>query len=438
MFRYLPEQASEHAAAVDWIHNLITDLSVFFTVLIVGAMLYFAIRYRRRNGKDHDTPRIEGSHTLEIVWTVVPTIVSIFLAYYGVHTYQAMRAVPENALTINVWGQKWQWSFEYENGKKFGGKDIEFVVPVDQQVKLVMQSRDVLHSFFIPAMRVKMDVVPGKYTYLTFKPIKTGTYPVFCTEYCGLEHSNMMASLRVVSSAEYERWVNDRSAEMALSNLSPAERGKSLYASKGCNACHSLDGNRVVGPSFLKAYGRDGKFVDGTSFVADENYIKESILEPAKHVVEGYMPVMPSFAGQLTDDEIDGLIAFIKAQDGTKVAAPVAAAPKADDAAEFAKLSPVERGERWIKQKAVPACVSCHSLDGSKLVGPSFKGIYMQEHEMEGGNKVIADDAYIAESILNPGAKIVKGYAPAMPPVYASGLKEQDIKDIIEYIKTLK
>lgn len=439
MFRYLPEQGSELAPEIDWIHNLITDLSVFFTVAIVGAMVYFAIRYRRRDGKDHETPRIEGSHALEIIWTVVPTLVSIFLAYYGVVTYKKMRAVPENALTINVTGQKWQWNFQYENGKQIGGKGAEFVVPVNQPVKLVMTSRDVLHSFFIPSMRVKMDVVPGRYTYLTFNPVRTGQYPVFCTEYCGQQHSGMLASLRVVAPAEYQTWLTDRSAELALASVPPSERGRALYSGKGCNACHSLDGTRLVGPSWLKLYDREEKMSDGSVIKADENYIRESIHEPLKHIVEGYQPVMPSYQGQLTDDEITSLIAFIKSLDGSQPATlPKPAALAKKEEADWSKLSPAERGKRWVIQKAQPACSSCHSLDGSKLVGPSFKGLYGAPQELEGGATVAADDAYLAESILNPMAKVVKGYAPAMPPVYASQLKEQDVKDIIEFIKTLK
>jgi cytochrome c oxidase subunit 2 len=445
MFRYLPEQASAHAPDVDWIHNLITDLSVFFTVAIVGTMIYFAIRYRRRGAHDHATPRIEGSHTLEVVWTVVPTIVSIFIAYYGVVIYHESRTVPENALRITIWGQKWFWDFEYEyrdeagnpQVKKVGGKDAEWVVPVNRPVKVVMQSRDVLHSFFIPAMRVKKDAIPGQWTYLVFTPVKTGKYPVFCTEYCGKEHSNMMARLRVVSEAEFERWLRDRSAERALAGLAPSERGKKLYVEKGCNACHSLDGNRLVGPSFLKSYGSARKLQDGSEVTIDENYIQNSILHPASQVAEGYAPVMPSYDGQLNADEIAGLIAFIKAQDGS---APVAAvAPPTDaDAEDWESLSPVERGERWVKAKTVPACSSCHSLDGSTLVGPSFKGIYGSQRELQDGSQVTADDAYLKESILNPMAKIAKNFAPAMPPVYATQLKEQDIQEIIEYLKTVK
>ncbi|RIL08377.1 MAG: cytochrome c oxidase subunit II [Proteobacteria bacterium] len=431
MFNFLPEQASEYAPDVDWVHHLITDLSVFFTVAIVGTMIYYAIRYRRRGGVDHETPQITGSHTLEIIWTVVPTIVSIFLAYYGIEVYRKMREIPKDAVTINVWGRKWKWDFEYETGKK---TTSELIVPVNKSVKLVMQSRDVLHSLFIPAMRTKKDVIPGQYTYQVFKPVKTGDYPVFCTEYCGTEHWNMLANLRVVSEAEYDRWVHDLTVEGGT----PAERGKILYTEKGCNACHSLDGSAVIGPSFLKLWGKQEELADGSKALVDENYIKESILNPNAKLVKGYPAAMPAFDGQLSDDEINAFIAFIKTVDGSQPVVKIAAPVKKDDPAEWAKLSPVQRGEKWIKEKAAPACVTCHSLDGSKLVGPSFKGLYNREAALEGGTKAVANDEYIKNSILNPMAQISQGYPPSMPPAYQTQLKDEDIKDIIEYFKTLK
>ena len=428
MFRYLPEQASEHAPNVDWLHHLITDISVFFTVAIVGSMIYFAVRYRQRDGKDHDTPQILGSHFLEIVWTVVPTIICIFVAYYGVVYYQEMRVVPKDALTVNVWAQKWYWNFEYSNGKTTKG---ELVVPVDKPVKLVMKSRDVLHSFFIPAMRVKRDVIPGAYTYLTFKPVKTGVYQSFCTEYCGKDHSAMLATLRVVSAAEYDQWVNDRSEELKLARLDPADLGKTLYTEKGCNACHSLDGSRLVGPSFLQLWGRKENLADGTQVDVDENYLQKSILEPNYQIVQGYSPnMMPAYAGQLDDAQLNAIIAFIK----TLKDAPAAPTPAPVDASAMAAMSPAERGQKLYQEKA---CIGCHSLDGSKLVGPSFKGIYGRAVKFADGSTATSDDAYIKNSILNPGSQIVEGYQPMMPS-YQGQLSDEQIQDLIEYMKTIK
>lgn len=429
MFGLLQEQASDIAHKVDWLNSLLTQLSLFFTVLIVGAMIYFAIRYRRKDGQIAETPRIEGSNLLEAVWTIIPTIICIYIAYYGVVIYNDMRREDPNALEIGVWGQKWKWDFEYGNGKKTIN---EFVVPVNRQVKLVMKSRDVLHSFFIPAMRVKRDVVPGTYNSLYFTPIKTGTYRTFCTEYCGTEHSSMMASLRVVSEAEYDRWVEDRSEELAMSRMSPREVGEKLYTAKGCVACHSLDGSPRVGPSFLKLFGRKTVFSDGTELTADENYIQESILHPNKQVVKGFAPnLMPSFDGQLSDSEISGLIAFIKSIETAVAPAAPAAAEEASAAA-----TPLERGQKIYAEKL---CNTCHSLDGSRLVGPSFKGIYGREAKLVDGSTVKSDDAYLKNSILNPNAQVVDGFGPVSPmPPYQGQLSDAQIGDVIEFLKSVK
>lgn len=423
MFRFLPEQGSDFAANIDWVHNLITDISVFFTVAIVGAMIYFAVRYRQRKGVDHDTPQILGNNLLEVIWTVVPTLVCIFIAYYGVIYYHDMRTVPDDAITIDVRAQKWKWDFYYSNGKQ----SSDLVVPVNKPVKLVLSSRDVLHSFYLPAMRVKKDAVPGQYTYLWFRPIKVDTYQAYCTEYCGKDHSQMLAKLRVLPEAQYEQWVNDRSAEAALAKLGPAERGKTLYKEKMCYSCHTLDGSPLVGPSFLNIYHRKAKWADGAEYTVDEGYIHESIIEPNKHIVAGFPPnIMPSFAGQLNDQDIDGIIAYLKSLQGD--------APVAVKAADTSSMSPAQRGEAVYKGKA---CMGCHSIDGSVVVGPSFKGLYGTPQKLTDGSTVNADDAYLAHSIQEPQAQIVAGFENkgAMPKL---GLTDDEIKDVIEFMKTLK
>lgn len=424
MFRFLPEQASDFAPTVDTINNLITDLSVFFTVLIVGAMIYFAIRYRRKGSVDHETPRIEGSHFLEIVWTVVPTLICIWVAAYGVIGFRTMREVPAGALEIEVKGRQWAWSFTYPNGKKTAD---EFVVPVGKPVKLIISSEDVLHSFFVPAMRTKVDAVPGQYTYQWFRPVKTGDFDVFCTEYCGTKHSAMLAKVRVVSEAEFDRWVSDKGKA-----LSPAEQGEALVKLNACGSCHSVDGSAVVGPTFLKLYGRQGEFDDGQPYTADENYIRESILYPQAHVVKGYPrpSPMPAFEGKLSDEDISNIIAYLKSLNE----APKVVQKKAQ--VDLASLSPAERGKKYYSEKL---CIGCHSLDGSRVVGPSFKGLYGKEGKFTDGTSYVADDAYITESILKPNAHVVEGYpAPSPMPVYEGQLSNEQVTDIIEFIKTVK
>jgi cytochrome c oxidase subunit 2 len=431
------EQGSDSAHKVDFANDVVTILSVICTVAIVGAMLYFAARYRRQNGVDHETPMIEGNNTLEIIWTVFPTIVVIWVAYLGYDAYMAIRTVPEGAMEVNVTGRKWAWDFQYKNGKQTTG---QLVVPVDEPVKLVMTSKDVLHSFFLPVMRTKMDVIPGRYTYQWFRPIKTGDFQVFCTEYCGNEHSRMLARLKVLPRAEFDRWLADDSEAKKLAGLKPSDRGKELYVGKQCITCHSLDGSPKVGPSWLKLFGREAKFADGTTYKADENYLKESILQPQKHIVAGYPAGgMPSYQGQLSDDDIHGIIEFIKTVDGTQKVevAPAAPAAPAVDAAALANMSPADRGKALYSDPS-NLCYTCHSVDGSKIIGPSFKGIWGEKHKMSDGVEVVVDEAYIKESILKPHAKLVEGYGPVMPAMYEGKLTDENIKDITEYIKSLK
>jgi cytochrome c oxidase subunit 2 len=336
-------------------------------------------------------------------------------------------------MEINVTGRKWAWDFQYKNGKK---TTSELVVPVDQPVKLIMTSKDVLHSFFVPVMRTKMDVIPGRYTYEWFRPIKTGDFQVFCTEYCGNEHSRMQARLKVLPRAEFERWLADDSEARKLASLKPSDRGKELYVSKQCVTCHSLDGTPRVGPSWLKIFGREGKFADGSSYKADENYLKESILDPQAKTVAGYPAMgMPSYQGQLSDDDIHGLIEFMKTVDGSQKIEVAPAAPKKSAAA--AGGTPAERGKALVND-AGNMCATCHSIDGSALVGPSFKGLYGSKQKLSDGTEVVADDAFIKESIYKPQAKIVQGYGPVMPAMYEGKLTEENVADIIEYLKTLK
>lgn len=426
MFRYLPEQASEIAPKIDWLNNLVTDLSVFFTVAIVGAMIYFAFKYKRTKKHQKGFTSPTDSHFLEVMWTVVPTLISCYILYYGIVYYRELRHVPANPIEINGIGKQWVWDFEYNTGKKTTN---EITIPVNKPVKFILTSKDVLHSFFIPAMRVKSDVIPGHYTYVSFTPVKTGRYYTFCTEYCGKDHSAMLAKLNVVSQAEYDRWVNDLSESKLAEKLDLGELGAKLYEEKQCKSCHSLDGTRLVGPSWLKLFGKEEEFEDGTKIQVDENYLRTAILNPNAQIAMTYPKnVMPAYEGQLSEREISALITFIKEQDGKQKAISV----KEEVVVDPSTLTPAQRGEMLYKSQT---CNACHSIDGSKVVGPSWKGLYGHDGELVTGDKYVADDAYITESILNPNAKIVKGYAPSMPVI---PLNDDQIKDIIEYMKTLK
>jgi cytochrome c oxidase subunit 2 len=222
-----------------------------------------------------------------------------------------MRTPPKDAVDITVTGKQWLWTFEYYNGKKTLN---ELYVRQNRPVRMVMRADDVLHSFFVPAFRVKQDLIPGRYTQLWFTPTKIGTFDLFCAEYCGTGHSKMLGKVIVLSPEAYDIWEKGVAVDdgEAVASLPPAELGEKLYKGKGCNACHSVDGSVVIGPSFKGLYEREGELEDGASYTADENYIRQSILEPQEQIVEGFQPVMPSFKGILSDAEITAIIAYMK------------------------------------------------------------------------------------------------------------------------------
>ena len=307
---WIPEAASNLASKVDGLLLVLTFISIFFFVLISAVLIYFAVKYRRRSD-DEETPYITGNQTLEIIWTVIPSILLILLFVYGFVVYKDMRTPPKDAVDITVTGKQWLWTFEYYNGKKTLN---ELYVRQNRPVRMVMRADDVIHSFFVPAFRVKQDLMPGRYTQLWFTPTKIGTFDIFCAEYCGTGHSKMLGKVIVLSPEAYDIWEKGVAVDggEAVASLPPAELGEKLYKGKGCNACHSVDGSVVIGPSFKGLYEREGELEDGASYTADENYIMQSILEPQEQIVKGFQPVMPSFKGILSDAEITAIIAYIK------------------------------------------------------------------------------------------------------------------------------
>lgn len=298
---------TELGAHVDKVQAFIIAIMVFWFVACNAVLIYFMLKYRRRS-KNDKVSNIKGNHTLEIVWTIIPTLLCFVMFYYGVVVWKDMRTPPEDAMDINVRGYKWGWEFSYPDlGGRIEGNVL--YVPVNTPVRLVMKSSDVLHSFFIPEFRTKEDVIPSMYTYLWFEAKEEGEYNVFCTEYCGRNHSAMLAKLHVLSEEEWEAYTSGDPNE----GLSPVELGQKLFVSRACSGCHSADGSALIGPTFKGLYGREGQADDGNSYQADENYIAESIKYPNKLVVAGFQGgQMPSFEGQLSDKEIEALIAYIK------------------------------------------------------------------------------------------------------------------------------
>lgn len=304
---WLPEQASTVAGDIDSLFYFVYWVSVVFFIGVVGAMTYFAVRYRRRSPHDRPEP-VHESKLLEVAWIVVPTILVLIVFTWGFKSFMTLSVSPPGSYEITVRAQKWSWTFEYPNGVISAG---ELHVPVGRPVRLNMSSSDVLHSFFIPAFRVKQDIVPDRYSSIWFEATKQDTFQAYCTEYCGTQHSGMLAKVVVHSQDDFNTWLQESGIDP---DASPAERGKIIFEQRACNSCHSVDGSRIVGPTMLGLFGSQRQFEDGTSATADENFIRESILDPMAKVAQGYPPAMAPVFGDLTAEDMDNLIAYIKEQ----------------------------------------------------------------------------------------------------------------------------
>lgn len=299
-------QASDYAREVDNIYMFITYFSIFFYAIIVIGVGYFVYKYRRRR-QNEDTPNITHNTALEIIWTVIPSIPLVVMAFWGFNTYMQARVAPADALEIKVIAKKWAWEFTYPNGMSFGQ---EMHVPAGRPVKLVMISQDVIHDFFLPDFRIKADIVPSRYTQLWFQADEPGEHQVYCAEYCGRDHSNMLAKVVVDTEEQYQQWLEQK-AEEAM-NMPLPELGQLLYVNKGCNTCHSVDGTRIQGPTFKGIWGQTHQFTNGESALVDKNYVRESLLQPTVKVRAGYEAIMPSFQGLLREREIQALAEYIK------------------------------------------------------------------------------------------------------------------------------
>jgi len=328
-YAWFPEGASSFAPQVDFLFTVILWICIVFFVPIVIAMGYFMWVYRERPGY-RGSPEALHNTAIEITWTVVPTIVVVWVFWEGAMGYLDMARIPKGTVDVNVTAKKWQWAFKYENGGEHEVIPVEnasvkelplLVLPVDRDIKMIMRSDDVLHSFYIPAFRAKRDVVPGRYNYMWFHTTKEGLYDLFCTEYCGDNHSQMNAKVKVVSQEEYRK-----ALEKAIQEPEdPLERGRLLYKRQGCSTCHNAgaEGASGPGPSYNGSWGKPVQLENGTEVAFDENYVRESILNPQANARKGYGKASPmnSYAGKFKDDQIDALITFIKSLENANTAA---------------------------------------------------------------------------------------------------------------------
>ena len=304
---WLPEQASTFADLVDWTFNLYYWISVFFFVLIFALVGLFLVKYKRKRPDQLATGQMIHNTLLETSWTVIPLIIVMGLFFLGMRGWWHMRVAPSNATSVDVVGMKWSWSFNYPQG--FSNDTL--VVPVHHPIRLRVTSTDVIHGLFIPAFRTKVDVVPGRYHALWFEATKPGVFPILCTQYCGTNHSYMLSAVKVLEQEDYDEWLSE-AASASGGDVPLDEFGASVYTKRGCNACHSVDGSPSLGPTWKGLAGMSRSFTDGTTATADDDYIKQSILDPTAHVVAGFAPIMPSYKGILSDREIEDLTAYIK------------------------------------------------------------------------------------------------------------------------------
>ncbi|WP_394822697.1 cytochrome c oxidase subunit II [Pendulispora albinea] len=300
----LPEQLSTGAAEVDDLYMFVYWFSVIFTAVIVAVMLYCIVKFRRRPGVKAEP--VGHNLVLELVWTFGPVIFIAILFHLGFKVYVHNAVAAENAMEIRVRGRQWLWEFEYPNGTR---ENNELTIPLNQPVKFILSSDDVIHSFYVPGARWKRDAVPGMYTNISFTPTKLGNMQVFCAEYCGTSHSGMLAMIHVVTPEDFQKHLD--SADKAPEGKKPEEWGAELYKKNACNTCHSIDGSKMPGPTWKGLWGKTESLADGSTVVVDENYVKESILKPQAKIAAGFTTAqMPPFT--LKDAQIDAIIAYMK------------------------------------------------------------------------------------------------------------------------------
>lgn len=327
-FSFFPPQASEAAGSVDQLYIYLVAVSIFFSVLIFGLVAFFSIKYRRKSESERPA-EIHGHNTLELIWTLIPLVIVMSFFAWGFSIYYNHFRAPSNALEVFVVGKQWMWKLQHPSGPR---EINELHVPIGHPVKLTITSEDVIHSFYVPAFRIKMDAVPGRYTRTWFKATKAGTYHIYCAEYCGTEHSRMIGWIHVMEQADYQKWLSERMGTDVKFDptTTPLSRGEQIFQKYRCFACHHPQSG-ALGPDLTRVFGSTVQLTDGKTVTADEAYIQESIRNPTAKVVQGYAPLMPTYENILTQEQIYDVIQYLKTQ--AEGAAPASAVPAPEKAA---------------------------------------------------------------------------------------------------------
>jgi cytochrome c oxidase subunit 2 len=329
-----PDQASTFAKDVDALYFFILAVCSFFALTVAIAVLYFGLRYRRTHAGQTGA-HIEGSLPLELLWSVIPTLIAMVMFGWGASVYYHLRRPPDDAMHIYAVGKQWMWKFQHLEGQR---EINELHIPAGRPVKITISSEDVLHSLYFPAFRTKMDAIPGRYTELWFEAQTPGTYHIFCTEYCGTNHSGMIGSVTVLEPSQYQAWLQGGGEGGTL-----AQRGARLYESQACNSCH-LDSGQGRGPSLKDIVGTTVALQDGSTVVVDDAYLRESILLSQAKIVKGFQPLMPTFQGLISEENLLALIEHVKSM--SPKASTAAGQPAGTPPSPNAQQPPASPGEK--------------------------------------------------------------------------------------------
>jgi cytochrome c oxidase subunit 2 len=337
-FPLFPQAASSLAGRVDALYFYLIAVSVVFTLIIAFSILYFAIKYRRRS--EAELPHgVEGSLKLEIAWSVIPLLIALSFFFWGASIFFAINRPPNDAIEVSVVGKQWMWKFQHSDGQR---EINELHVPIGRPVRLTMASEDTIHSFYVPAFRLKRDVLPGRVATMWFEATRKGRYHLFCAEYCGTKHSGMIGWLEVMDPVDFQAWLAGGTGSESL-----ASTGAKLFAQHACNTCHRPD-SLARGPNLEGLFGQTVRLQDGRTIVADESYIRESIVMPNAKTVMGFQPIMPTFQGLISEEGLLQLVAYVKslskaAPSPGGIAPPVQSRPGAGNSLTPGPLSQRER-----------------------------------------------------------------------------------------------
>lgn len=305
---FFPEEASTSGGQVDLLFVAITALTILFTVMVAGLVIFFSIKYRHTVAANRaGGATMFGNLKLELAWIFIPLMLGTLIFLWSAGLFFNLYSPPQNAQEIYVTGKQWMWKVQHPSGRR---EINELHVPIGQPIKLVMTSQDVIHDFFVPAFRIKMDVLPGRFTEQWFEADKVGEYHIFCAEYCGLDHSRMVGKVVVMDRADYEQWLQGGNAVTGGGSGDLADQGEETFNTLGCVGCHRPD--NPVAPDLAGVYGSEEELADGSTVLVDDNYVVQSILDPNGQVVAGYQPIMPSYQGQISQDELLGIVAYLK------------------------------------------------------------------------------------------------------------------------------